>query len=143
MTYASEPAVARLLEGPFTVATATGTGPLTTVNPRFLVYATPALGPTSTLLVHRLACDLAATHGQPITLNPVHVAQAMGLSRSNLVMAVARAVTFGYADVNVEDRLLRIAAFVGFTDRQLAKMPPDIRQDWARKVRGTPWQVTP
>lgn len=101
-----------------------------------LMFLTPILGPTSTLVLHRCASWL--TYENRIRIGTEDFAGHFGVSVSQLASSVRRLQAFGFVD-EYGDEFHVASAIYHFPVRWLERMPTQLQlqlMDWQRVVAG-------
>jgi len=99
-----------------------------------LIWWTPTLGPTATLMVHRLAGYVASRGEQQFTLGDLARTFGMGQSTSRVRAALDRLERFGIISVTGQTVSVRLA-MPPLTQRHIAKLPGYLAELYEQRRR--------
>lgn len=99
-----------------------------------LVWWTPTLGPTATMMAHRLAGYVAARGEQQFTLGDLARTFGMGQSTSRVRAALDRLEHFGIVAVTGQTVSVRLA-MPPLTQRHIAKLPGYLAELYQQRRR--------
>jgi hypothetical protein len=104
-----------------------------TTDPLFIEFLCPILGPTSTLLLHRLA--QFTVHGQPVRVDTPELAAQFGVKHAVLAKALDRLERFSFTrHLTALDITVVRGEIAPLAARQLERLPASLQHSYQRHL---------